>query len=176
MSASAAASADCSFKRGNFGFGDFEQIQIALGNLENQQVAEMVQQIAQQPAQVFAAARQFVQLRERGGNFAGENGVAQFENLALRREAEHRKHVGLLDFVAAKTDELVERGFGVAHAAVGAARDGVQRGGVNLDFFLPGNFREMLGDERGSESGADQTAGSARESSAELFPGRSSRT
>ncbi len=108
----------------------------------------MVQQIAEQPAQVFAAARQFVQLRERGGNFAGQNGVAQFQNLVLRREAEHRKHVRLLDFVAAKTDELVQRGFGVAHPAVGAARDGVQRGGVNRHLFLRGDFREMFRDER----------------------------
>ena len=136
----------------------------------------MVQQIAEQPAKVFAAARELVQLRERGLDFAGQHGAAQFENLVLRREAEHREHVGLLDLVAAKADELVERGFGVAHPAVRAARDGVQRGGVNRDFFLAGNFREMLRDERARESGAGQTAGSGRESSAELFPGRSSRT
>ena len=56
-------------QRGDFGLGNFEQIQIAAGNLVNQQVAEMVQQIAEQPAQILAAAREFVQLRERGRRF-----------------------------------------------------------------------------------------------------------
>ena len=64
-------------------------------------------------------------------------------------EAEHGEHVGFLDFVAAKADELVERGFGVAHAAVRAARDGVERGFVNLHLFQFRDVREVFGDERG---------------------------
>ena len=52
----------------------------------------------------------------------------EFQELALRRQAEHREHVRLLDLVAAEADELVEGGFGVAHAALGAAGDGVEGG------------------------------------------------
>ncbi|MGC4073340.1 MAG: hypothetical protein QM760_12650 [Nibricoccus sp.] len=35
------------------------------------------------------------------------------------------KHIRLLDFVAAKADQLVERGFGIAHASFGTASNGV---------------------------------------------------
>jgi hypothetical protein len=63
-------------ERGDFGFGDFEQIQIAARNLENEQVAKMIQQIGKQPAQVLSVLREVVQLRERGLNFAGEDGLA----------------------------------------------------------------------------------------------------
>ena len=86
---------------------------------------------------------------ERGLDFTGQNGLAQAENLALRGQAEHGEHVGFLDFVAAKADELVEGGFGVAHGAVRAAGDGVERRLVNFHLFLFRNVREVFDDERG---------------------------
>ena len=108
----------------------------------------MVQQIGQQPAQVLAVFGQFVQLSQRGLHFAGQNGPGQIENLAPRREAEHRKHIALLNLFAAKADELVERGFRVAHSAVGAAGDGVQRRVVDLHFFLLRDLSQVSDDER----------------------------
>ena len=47
-------------ERGDFGLGNFQQIQIAARNLVNEQVAKMIQQIGKQPAQDlcrFAPAR-----------------------------------------------------------------------------------------------------------------------
>src|SRR6267142_1747814 len=92
----------------------------------------MIQQIGQQAPEVFAILREFIQQRQRSLDLSAENGLAQAKNLALRGEAEHREDVRLFDFVAAKTDELVERGFSIAHPAVRAAGDGVQRKLVNL--------------------------------------------
>ena len=54
--------ADCSLSAADFGFGDFQQVQVAARDLENEQVAEMIQQIGEQPAQVLAVLRQLVQL------------------------------------------------------------------------------------------------------------------
>ena len=95
----------------------------------------MIQQISEQSSEILAVLRQFVQPAQRGLNVAGEYGLAQTENLTLGGEPEHGEHIGFLDFAAAKTDELVERGFGVAHGAVRAARDGVERRFVNLHLF-----------------------------------------
>ena len=64
-------------------------------------------------------------------------------------EAEHGQHIRLLDFFAAKADELIQCGFGVAHGAVRAAGDGVKRGLVNFHLLQLRDVREMLGDERG---------------------------
>ena len=136
------------FERGDLGFGDFKQIQIAARNLIDEQVAEMIQQIGKQPAQIFSILRKLVQLRERGLDFAGENGFAQFQNLAFGGKPEHREHIRLLDFVAAEADELIQRGLGVAHPTVSAPRDCVKRGVINLHLLLLGNLHEMLGDER----------------------------
>ena len=139
------------FQRRDFGFGDFKQIQVAARNLENEQVAEMIQQIGKQSSEILAVLRQFVQPAQRGLNFAGKNGLAQTENLAFGGEAEHGEHIVFLDFVAAKADELVERGFGVAHGAVRAARDGVERRFVNFHLFQFRDVREVFGDERGRD-------------------------
>ena len=48
-------------ERRDFGFGNFEQIQIAARDLENEQVAEMVQQVGEQAPEVLAVLREFVQ-------------------------------------------------------------------------------------------------------------------
>jgi len=72
--------------------------------------------------------------------------------MALGSKAEHGKHVGFLDFIAAKTNELVERGFGVAHSTIRAAGDGVECGWVNFYFFLLRDFGEVLRDERGGDT------------------------
>src|ERR1019366_10601204 len=77
------------FQRRDFGFGDFQQIQVAARNLKNEQIAEMIQQIGEQSSEILAVLRQFVQPAQRGLNFAGENGFAQTKNLALGGEAEH---------------------------------------------------------------------------------------
>ena len=111
-------------ERGGFGLGDFEELQVALRDLEDEQVAEVVEQVGDEAAEVLAALREVVQLTERGVHLAREHGAGEREQLCACGEAEHREHVGLGDFIAAKANELIERGLGIAHAAVRAARDG----------------------------------------------------
>ena len=110
--------------------------EVAARNLEDQQVAEMIQQVGKQPAKVLAVCARSFEWRSAVSISPARTARDKFEQLALRGQAEHREHVGFLDFVAAKADELVERGFGVAHAAFGAAGDRVQRGVIDLHLFL----------------------------------------
>src|SRR6185369_15950618 len=86
----------------------------------------------------------FIELAQRVFHFPSEDGARKFQELALRRQAKHRENVGFLDSIAAKTDELVERGFSVAHGALGPTGDGKQRRGMDFDMFLCCNEREML--------------------------------
>ena len=50
-----------------FGLGDFKDAGVALGHLVNHHVPEMIQQIADQPAQFLAARGQFMQLPQCAG-------------------------------------------------------------------------------------------------------------
>jgi len=90
----------------------------------------MIQQVGEQASEVFAVAGQIVQLAQSAFDLAGQNGPSQIEELALSGKAEHRKHIRLLDFVAAKTDELVEGGLGIPHRAFRAASNGVEASGA----------------------------------------------
>ena len=83
----------------------------------------MIQKIGQQPAQIFAAFGQRIQFRQRLGNVPRQNCPTQLEDLVLRRQAEHGQDVSFLDLVTAKTDQLIQSGFGIAHPAVGPAGD-----------------------------------------------------
>ncbi len=136
-------------ERRNFGFRDLQHVQIAARDLEQEQVAEMIQQIGEQPAQVFAMLRQIVQLTQGRRNLSGEHSPAEFQNLTLRGQAEHGEHVGFLNLVAAKADELVERALGIAHPAIGAAGNRKQRRVINLHLFQFCDVREVLDDQRG---------------------------
>src|SRR5205823_4898209 len=101
-------------ERGGLRLGDLEHVQVAARNLVDEQIAEMIQQVRQQAAEILAVPGEFAQLLERDLNFAGQDGAAHLENLALGGEAEHGEDIRFLDLVAAKTDELIERGFGIA--------------------------------------------------------------
>ena len=75
---------------------------------------------------------------------------------------------GFFDFIAAKADELVEGGFGVAHAAVRAARDGVERFRRDFDVLFLRDFRQLLHDERGRDAAQVETL-AARENRGQNF-------
>jgi len=108
----------------------------------------MIQQIGEQPSKVFPVSRQSIQFGQRGLNFTGEDGPAQAQDLTLSGEAEHGKHVRLLDFVTAKADKLVEGGFGVAHGAIRTAGDSLERGFANFHLLQLRDVSEVFGDER----------------------------
>ena len=108
-----------------FGFGDFQNTCIALGHLINHHIPEMIQQIANQPAQLLAARGQFMQLPQRASGVRPQHGLTQRQHLRLRSETEHRQHVAFLDGFATKTDELIQRALGIPHAAVGTTGNGL---------------------------------------------------
>src|ERR1035438_836498 len=135
-------------ERSGFGLGYLQHGQVTFRHLEDEQVAEVVQQIGQQPAQIFAVAGQVVQLAQSLCDFASQHGSGKVERLAPRRQAEHRQHVRLLDLVPAKADKLVKGGFRVAHGPRGPARDRIERRGVYLYLLKSSNLREVFGDER----------------------------
>ena len=74
--------------------------------------------------------------------------MAQLENLVLGRQTKHRKHIRFFNLVSAKADELVQRGLGIAHAALRPASDGLQRGFIDLHVFQFRDMGEMFGDKR----------------------------
>ena len=95
---------------------------------------------------------QIVQLSQRRLDLARQHCAGELEQLALRRQAEHGKHVGLLDAVAAETDELVEGGFGVTHGTGGAAGDRGERRRLHVYFLLTGDVGQVLDDKRGGDT------------------------
>ena len=64
------------------------------------------------------------------------------QDLPLRSQTKHRQHVRFLDLVPAKTDELIERGLRVTHAAFGATRNGLQGGRVETEVGDVGCLRD----------------------------------
>ena len=132
---------------GGLGFAYLEQREVALRHDEHEAVADVRQQVTDQPTEVLALIGEGVELGQRPSRVAGEDGLRKRKQLALRRQPEHRQHIRLCDVLAAKTDELVERRLGVAHAAFRAARDGEQRPLVDRHLFLAADILEMPGDE-----------------------------
>ncbi len=139
---------DLFLQRRGFGFGNFHQTQVALRDLKQNQIAEVTQQIGEQTSEVFAFLREIVELMQRRVNFAREHRATQFQNLPLRGETKHREHIGFFDFVAAKTDELIERGFGIAHPAVRPARNSVKCRFIHGNFFFFCDVAKVVDDER----------------------------
>ena len=104
----------------------------------------MLQQVAEELAQVLAVPREFVQFTEHQLHIAFQQTFREGKQLRLRSKAEHREHVRLDDGVPAKTDELIERAFAVAHSAVRAARDGVERRFINGHALLARDHPQMI--------------------------------
>ena len=130
---------------------DLQQRAVALGNLEQQRVPEVGQQIAQQSPEVLAGARELVEETQRRRGVARQQRPGEFPQLRPGRETEHAQHVAFGHLVAAKTDQLVEGRLRVAHAAVRAPGDGIQRGFVDLHPFGGGDASQLADDERGRD-------------------------
>src|SRR6266581_5916146 len=96
----------------------------------------MTEQIRYEPPQVLSLMSEIIEQAQGRLDFAVQNGLRQIQKLFLRREAEHGQHVRFLNFLAAKADKLVERGFGITHGPFGAAGDGVKGSRLDLDVFF----------------------------------------
>ena len=112
---------------------------------------------------------EIVQLAERGVDFAGQHGPAEFENLALRGEAEHREHVGFLDLVAAKADELVERRL--RRRACRRRRRGRWRRAPasSIVTFSVRRCAQVLDDERGGNAAQVEALAAGEDRGQDLF-------
>src|ERR1051325_5284374 len=128
----------------------------------------MAEKVGEQAAEIFAVLGEVVEFAQDRFDFAVEDGGDHRENLRARSEAEHRKNVRFDDFVAAKTDQLIERRFGVAHAAFGAASDRVQGGVYYGHAFLGGDFAEVC-DDQGRWNAAQIEALATRENRRKNF-------
>jgi len=82
--------------------------------------AKRIQQIGKQAGPILPPCRQFVQLRERGLDFTGENGLAQLRIWLSAASPNIESTSGSRFCSPQKADELIQRGFGVAHPAVRA--------------------------------------------------------
>src|SRR2546423_11074609 len=100
---------------------------------------------------------QFVQLTQGSFGVGSEQRAGKRQNLALSGEAEHREDILFNDLAAAKADELIKRTLRVAHAAVGAACNGVQSRVVDLDFLKFGDVAEMFDDQGDRNSAQIET-------------------
>src|SRR5437016_13336943 len=63
------------------------------------------------------------------------------------RESENIKHIALADFFAAKRDQLIEHGFGIAQAAFRSTRDRVRCRGLQRNLFSSGDELQVLRDQ-----------------------------
>ena len=79
---------------------------------------------------------------------AVENGPANSRHRVVTGESENIEHVLLANVRAAKSDELIEHGLGIAHSAIRTHRDAVRRKGVQSDPLLLCYMEEVLGDDR----------------------------
>ena len=107
----------------------------------------MLQQVAHQPAEFLPLPGESVEFSQQLRGISRKNGVSQREQLFLRRQAKHREHIAFIDVVTAKTDELVERRLGVAHATFRATGNRVQRLFCGVHTLVAANVLEMFGDE-----------------------------
>ena len=121
-------------------------------SLNEEQISEMADQIAQQLGEVTAGLGLFVHEGERDGGVLGEQGGAQVAHLLPGREPKDGKHVGLLDLAPTKGYELVQHGFRVPHAAIGSQGDR-QRGFLReVDPLLRGDVHQVARDDGGADA------------------------
>jgi hypothetical protein len=119
-----------SFEGGGFGFGEAGLVHFGGGEVIEEQGAEVAEEFGEEAGEILAVAGEVFEEAEGLGEAAGEQSLGEVEDLALGDEAEHGEDVVFLDVVAAEADELIEGGLGVAHAAIGAAGDGVEGIGI----------------------------------------------
>ena len=106
----------------------------------------MLEQFAREAAHVLAGGVERLDGAEDRGGVAREDRAREvFEGLS-RDEAEDAEGIVLGDPLAREGDELVEGTERVAHAALGAARDGEQGVLVRLDALLAADVAEARGD------------------------------
>ena len=117
--------------------GDGQRLRNVADVLHEQELAEMLDQLGDEPADVLALLGELLDLDERAGRVAVDDRVAEAEERVLLDPADELEHVLDRDRAAGRGGELVERRDGVAERAVRAARDQRQRGVGRVDAPRP---------------------------------------
>ena len=154
---------------GGFGFGEAGLVHLGGGEVVEEQGAKVAEEFGEESGEVFAVAGEVFEESEDLAEAAGEQGLGEVEDLALGDEPEHGEHVVFLDVVATEADELIEGGLGVAHAAIGAAGDGVE--GIRADLY-GFEFRdpgEVLDDEGGGDAAEVEALAAGEDGGQDFF-------
>src|SRR5688500_17647861 len=96
--------------------------------------AVVLDDVSQETSQVLASIRLRMLLAQGSNCIAVEDAAREGGDGLSPREAEDIEHVLLADGLAAEGDELVEHGLRIAHASIGALRNGI--GGLLIELHL----------------------------------------
>ena len=113
--------------------GDGERLGHVPHVLDEEQMAQVLEQVRDEPAQVLPALRELVEEEERPGRVVVDDHVAEPEQRLLVDRADELEHRLRVDGVVRRGGELVERRDRVAEGAAGGARDQRQRRVLGLD-------------------------------------------
>ncbi len=115
--------------------GDGQRVGHVAHVLHEQQVAQVLEQVGDEPAEVLALLGELLEEDERARGVAVDDRVAEAEERVLLDGAEQLQHRLDVDRVPGRGGELVERRDGVAERAARAARDQRERGVGHLDLL-----------------------------------------
>ena len=119
--------------------GDRERVGHVAHVLDEQQVAQVLEQVGDEPAEILALLGELLQEDERAGRVAVDDRVAEAEERVLLDRAEQLQHGLDVDRVPGRRGELVEGRDGVAERAARAARDQRERRVGRLDLLGVGD-------------------------------------
>ena len=118
-------------------------------HLENENVSEMADQIAEQFREILACLGMGVDFLQCFPTLLIEDDSSERGNGFGGIEAENFQHIRLINRFPAERDELIQHRLGVPHPAFGALGDGKGGGFAQVDSFLLRNEKEMGRDDIG---------------------------
>ena len=111
--------------------------------LHQQQVAKMLEQVRDEPAEILALLGEVLDEEQRAGRIAVDDHVAQPKQRLLVDRADELEHRLGVDRARGRGRELVERRHGIAERAACSARDERERGVLCLDPLAVGDTAEQ---------------------------------
>ena len=146
--------------------GDRQRLGHLARVLHEHQVAQVLQQVEHQPAEVLALLGELLQEDERAGRVAVDDEVAQPEQHLLLDRAEQLQHVLHRDRAARRGGELVERRDRVAERAARRPRDQAERAVGHVHRLAVGHPAQQPAGGRAAAGAGRRTSGSASAPSA----------
>jgi hypothetical protein len=116
--------------------------------LHEQDVAQVLEQVGHEPAEVLALLGEVLDERERAGGVAVDHEVAQAEQRLLLDRAEELEHRLDGHRSLRRRGQLVERRNGVAVGAAGAAGDQRERLVGDVDLLAVGDTAQVADELR----------------------------